>query len=138
MKMNKIIALISIGCLISCATMSQEQNCNSNDDEFLSVQESNLLNSLLEQSQEDFNFQGKKIAFITGNKGNKIISKSEYFNTCVNPWLNDGINPQIGLVKLTEEEKKQSGGYDALVFSWVKIFTKKQKKRIIKQLSQNE
>ena len=137
MTMNKIILLISI-TLISCTTMSQEQKISSKGYEELSIQESDLLNSLLEQSRDVFDFQGKKAAFITGSNGNKIISKSEYFSTCINPWLNDGITPQIGIVILSDEEKNQSGGYDAFVFSWVKIITNKQKKRIIKELSQNE
>jgi hypothetical protein len=45
------------------------------------------------------------------------LSKADYFNTCVNPWLSDGKTPQILMVELTGEEKNKSGGYDAFVLS---------------------
>lgn len=115
--------------------IEQIQSPNSDGDEMLSTQEAELLNSLLEQSRNTFDFHGKKIAFITGSSGSRILSKADYFNTCVNPWLADGKTPQILMVELTGEEKNKSGGYDAFVLSWVKVFTDKRKKKVIEQLS---
>lgn len=115
--------------------MPQEQNPNTNGDKMLSTQEAELLNFLLEKSRNTFDFQGKKIAFITGSSGSRVLSKADYFNTCVNPWLADGKTPQIFMVELTVSEKNNSGGYDAFVLSWVKVFTDKRKKKVIEQLA---
>jgi len=38
------------------------------------------------------------------------------------------------MVRLSENEKVKSGGYDVLVFSWVKAYSPGTKKRLIKQL----
>ncbi len=128
--------------LLSCKILPQKgieqiqiQSPNSNGDEMLSKQEAELLNSLLEQPRNTFDFHGKKIAFITGSSGSRILSKADYFRTCVNPWLAEGKTPQIFMVELTGEEKSKSDGYDAFVLSWVKVFTDKKKKKVIEQLS---
>lgn len=113
----------------------QTQSPKSNGDEMLSTQEAELLNSLLEQTRNTFDFHGKKVAFITGSSGSLILSKADFFSTCVNPWLEDGKTPQIFMVELTGEEKNKSGGYDAFVLSWVKVFADKRKKKIIERLS---
>ncbi len=116
----------------------QVQNPNTNGDEMLSTQEAELLNSLLENSRDTFDFHGKKIAFITGSSGSRVLSKADFFNTCVNPWLAKGDTPQIFMVLLTQGEKEKSGDYDAFVLSWVKVFTDRQKRRIIEKLATNE
>ena len=103
----------------------------------LNSYESAYFNVVFNENLNGFYFHGKKIAFITESSGTCIISKTEFFNTCINPWLAEGETPQIFMVKLTEEEKNKSGGYDVLVLSWVKVFTDKRKKIIIKQLSKN-
>lgn len=120
------------------AEQIQPQSSNLYGDEMLSTQEAELLNSLLEKSRNTFDFHGKKIAFITGSSGSFVLSKAEFFNTCVNPWLSDGKTPKIFMVELTEEEKNKSGGYDAFVLSWVKAFTEKRKKKLIEQLINNK
>ena len=102
---------------------------------FLNRQEVNLLNSLLEGKRDTFNFQNKKVAFITGSAGNNILPKDIYFKSAVQPWLDRGSKPAIMLVQLTKQEKSKSNGYDALVLSWVKTFTDRQKRRILKRLS---
>jgi hypothetical protein len=143
---SKIILLISF-TLLSCKSMPQQQkgteqvqvqNPNTNGDEMLSTQEAELLNSLLENSRDTFDFHGKKIAFITGSSGSRVLSKADFFNTCVNPWLAKGDTPQIFMVLLTQGEKEKSGDYDAFVLSWVKVFTDRQKRRIIEKLATNE
>jgi hypothetical protein len=140
--MINVILLISF-TLLSCKNMPQKHKeevqiqsiDTTNSSEMLSTQEAELLNSLLEKSRNAFDFHGKKIAFITGSSGSRILSKTDFFTTCVNPWLTKGDTPQIFMVALTGEEKNKSGGYDALVLSWVKVFTNRQKGKIIKALS---
>ncbi len=96
--------------------------------------ESKFLNVALKDNRDTLDFTNKKIAFVTGSNGGKLISKSDYFKTCVKPWTDKGSTPQIFFVRLTQEEKQKSGGYDVLVLSWVKLFTDKQKEKIIEQL----
>jgi len=116
----------------------QGQSPSTDGDEMLSKQEAELLNSLLETSRDTFDFQGKKIAFLTGSSGSRVLSRADFFNTCVNPWLAKGDTPQIFMALLTQGEKKKSGGYDAFVLSWVKVFTDRQKRKLIEKLATNE
>jgi hypothetical protein len=116
----------------------QVHNSTNNSNEMLTPKEAELLNFLLEKSRYSFDFHDKKVAFITGSSGNRILTKSDYFESCITPWLDKGEAPQIIMIELTEEEKNKSGGYDALVLSWVKYFTNKQKKKIIEQLARKE
>ena len=93
-----------------------------------------ILNSYLEESRGSFNFIDKKVGFITGKTGKKPVSKSEYFNETIKSWIDDNKKPQIFMVKLSDKEKAQSGGYDILVLSWVKIFSDKSQDLAIKHL----
>ena len=93
-----------------------------------------LLNSLLEETRSNFDFANKKVAFIIGSNGNTIVSKSDYFQNSVIPWIEEDSKPQIFMVRLTEDEKTKSGGYDVLVLSWVKIFTPKSQEKVITRL----
>jgi hypothetical protein len=100
----------------------------------LNKNEVELLNSLLNETRDDFNFTDKKVAFITGSNGGTIVSKSDYFQNSVIPWIQKDSEPQIFMIKLTEDEKLKSGGYDVLVLSWVKVFTPKTQEKVIRQL----
>ena len=104
------------------------------DNPTLNKNEVELLNSLLNDTRNDFNFTDKKVAFITGSNGRTIVSKSDYFQNSVIPWIEKDSEPQIFMIKLTEDEKLKSGGYDALVLSWVKVFTPKTQEKVIRQL----
>lgn len=104
------------------------------DNPILNKNEVELLNSLLNDTRDDFNFTDKKVAFITGSNGGTIVSKSNYFQNSVIPWIENDSEPQIFMVKLTEDEKLKSGGYDVLVLSWVKVFTPKTQEKVIRQL----
>ena len=106
-----------------------------NSSSTLNRQEVELLNLLLGEKRDTFNFQNKEVAFITGGTGNGILPKNVYFRSYVKPWLDKASKPQISIVQLTEEEKSKSNGYDVLVLSWVKMFTDKQRRRIVKRLS---
>lgn len=118
--------------------MAQFQEVARDKEDILSIQEADLLNSLIKQSQDTFDFHKKKVAFIIGSNGGRILTKAEYFQTCINPWIEEGEIPQVLIIELTAEEKRKSGGYDALVLSWVKVFTDKRKGKVIKQLSVNQ
>ena len=114
------------------AQMSDSLGINNNA--ILNENEVELLNSLLKKTREGFDFTDKKVAFITGSNGGTIVSKSDYFRNSVTSWIEKDSEPQIFMVKLTEDEKMKSGGYDVLVLSWVKVFTPKTKEKVIRQL----
>jgi hypothetical protein len=104
----------------------------------LNRKEIDFLNTSLKNSRDTFDFTNKKIAFVTGSSGGVLISKQKYFLTCVRPWADNGSLPQIAFVRLTNEEKQKSNGYDAIVMSWVKVYANKQRKKTIEQLNRNK
>lgn len=105
--------------------------------ELLSKEEAELLNRLLEETRGEYDLYGKNIAFITGSSGNKVISKVEFFDSCIYPWTTDHKNPSLMMLILSEEDHMASGGYDVLLLVWVKAFSKKQKNRIVQNLNED-
>jgi len=136
MKKIAIIILISFNSVV----LSQYTDSLGVDDtsDRLNKYEIEILNYFLNETQSNFDFKDKKIAFITGNSADRILTKKEYFDTCIIPWLKKDTKPQIFIEKLTPIEKIDSGGYDVLIMSWVKFFNKKKKKKIIKELKNHE
>ena len=123
--------------IVTCSNVFGQVN-NSlgiDDNPILTEIESKFFNELSIVKSDTFDFSFKKIAFITGNSGKLILSKSQYFKDCVKPWLDKGLIPQTSVIILTKEEKEKSGGYDAIILSWVKLFTNKQLKKTIYLLS---
>jgi hypothetical protein len=137
MKTIIIIIIIIITTFFFSIELSA-QNIDSlglDNSPFLNKDEVTLLNSLLEEQRNSLEFTNLKVAFITGSNGGTIVTKSDYFKNSVIPWIKDKLEPQIFMVKLTKEEKEQSGGYDVFVLSWVKVFTSKTQEKIIEQLN---
>lgn len=104
--------------------------------EALNMQEAERLNTLLDRSRGTFDFQGKRAAFITSSAGNRILAKADYFGDGQADSISYNQAPQISMVELTRDEKNRSGGYDVLVLCYVKVFTDRQKRRIIERLSE--
>jgi hypothetical protein len=102
--------------------------------EIFSREETEFLNDALKDSRDTFDFTDKHIAFVTGSMGNRLLSRQKYFETIVDPMRAKGDKPQISMIQLTEAEKKKSGGYDAIVFSWTKVLTNKQRRKLIARL----
>ncbi len=130
----KTILLAAISFITTNLFGQMPDSLGMNDKPVLNRQESTLLNSFLKTNQHGFDFAGKRIAFVTGGTGGKIMVKSYYFKTYIKPWVDKGSSPQCFVVRLTEEEKLKSGGYDAIALTWVKLFTNKQRRKIITRL----
>lgn len=142
-RLSLIIAIFLFGCKMfprdKDKPLSMDAVKVNSGEDTLSIQEAKLLNSFLKKSSQDtVNFTGKKVVFITGSSGNRILSKSNFFDTCINPWIEDNEVPQLSVVFLTQPEKEKSGGYDMFVLSWVKYFSNRQKNKIIEQLAKNK
>ncbi|HUX53289.1 MAG TPA: hypothetical protein VMV56_02615 [Williamwhitmania sp.] len=117
-------------------------SCGINSNANLTLHESEYLNDYLKDSRETFDFSGKKIIFVTYPSGNRIGTKSEYFSE-IRKWNleNKDVvaaenNKKIAttLIVLTEKEKIESGGYDAILTYWVKFLTDNRRKKIIQQI----
>ncbi|MBT9392580.1 hypothetical protein KLP40_05330 [Hymenobacter sp. NST-14] len=134
----KTLTLIVLSTITGNAFAQSTDSLGIDNDLILNRQEVEFLNSFLKNSRDTFNFKNKKIAFATGNSGSILISKQKYFTNYIKPWVDKDLPPQIFFVRLTPEETKKSNGYDAIVMSWVKLFTNKRKNIIIKKLGRNE
>lgn len=105
--------------------------CGLDNNSKLNNYEAVFLNNYIE-NRNDFDFNNKKILFVTGSGGGKISSKKEYFNN-VKEWREKhGGKVQTSLETLSVEESKLYE-YDAIVLYWVKIFTPKLKKEVLER-----
>ena len=138
--MTKYTILILL-ILSSSIQKVQSQNLDSlgfNDSPLLNQFESEYFNEVFKDQRGDFNFNQAKAIFVTGNSGKEIVRKEEYFNRLVKPWLIKNNKPQTFFKILTQKEKIKSGGYDVIILSWVKVFTKRKQKRIIRKTSKKK
>ena len=136
MQMIKYI-ILTLLTLSSFIQTIQSQNLDSlgiDDSPYLNQFESEYFNEILKDQRENFSFNNAKAIFVTGNSGKKIIQKKEYFNGLIKPWLIKNNKPQTFFIFLNEKEKAKSGGYDIIILSWVKVFTKRKQKRIIRKM----
>ncbi len=102
----------------------------------LNEQEGRFLDSLLQVQRKGFYFTNKRISFIYGGStGNAFQSKSAFFSKSVLPWTTKGETPALLLITLTETEKQASGGYDALVVAWAKVFPRWRKEKMLRKLA---
>ncbi len=134
--MKTLIIIITLFCSIGLSA----QNIDSlglDNSPFLNKDEAILLNSLLEEQRDSIDFVNLKVAFIVGSGGRTIVTKSDYFKNSVAPWIKNNSKPQISMILLTEKEKENSGGYDVLVFSWVKVYNPQKQYLIIEELNKN-
>lgn len=119
--------------LISINVFGQNLSaCGINNNPKLTQTESEFLNKYMtEDNKQHFDFTNKKVIFITGNNGHQFGTKTNYFNQIKE--RNQQINNEkiaTWVVKLTKEEQLASG-YDVIVTYWVKILTKKRKRKIL-------
>jgi hypothetical protein len=119
--MRKVICFIFI--LTVQYSLSQEMSidsCGLNDEALLNKYESIYFNETFEKQRDGFQFEGKRIAFFEGNFGRNRNTKSEYFERWGRGWYLEESNLADMIVILTEQEKSDSGGYDAILVSWSK------------------
>jgi len=132
--------LLSLLFAFSVIQLAKAQNrLGLNDSPVLTEQEGHFLDSLLRGQRGRFDFPTKHVAFLYGGStGNAFQPKSAFFHQNVLPWTTTGRTPALRLIKLTEAEKEASGGYDALVVAWAKVFTSRQKEKMLTRLAHQE
>lgn len=118
-----VINLLLFGNIAICQNLD---SLGSNDNSLLNSSESSFLNIQLEQQRQrlKLDFSGKQIGFATGHgpKNYGILSKSEFFKEAKDFYNSTNTHlSNLILVVFTEQEKQESGGYDAVVVSWSKF-----------------
>lgn len=107
--------------------------CGIDNNPKLTKSESKYLNRYLNEKRNGFDFNDKKVIFITGNSGNRIGTKKEYFDY-IKEWNEKNSKVATGIDILTNEQKLESGGYDIILSYWVKVLTEKRKKKILTEI----
>jgi len=100
--------------------------------------QADILNSFFKFDKDKFDFNDKKVLFLTGSTGKTIVSKDVFFKnygTIIS--LKEKIIP-VSYIILSKEEKEYSNGIDILVLAYVKHFKEKDKKKILEKLSNFE
>ena len=129
MKKTKTIILL----LVSIHSFGQNlEECGIDNNPELTQMESEYLNSYLTENRNGFDFKNKKVLFITGPSGFKVGTKKEYFDD-IKKWNKKGGKIATWIVELNEKEQVESS-YDVMVTYWVKVFTKRQKRKILNQI----
>ncbi|WP_071147564.1 hypothetical protein [Bacteroides ihuae] len=83
--------------------------------------ESDYFNMIFKDSRKDFDFEGKKVGFVTGSTGKRISNKHDYFDIEKKRFLHT-YSPNGGILYLFDEsQKEKSGGYDAVIAYWCKV-----------------
>lgn len=132
MKTLFTIAFLLINVHIYCQSIP---GCGLDSTPLLNVEESQFLQRYLQPVAGDFDFSNKKVAFVEGPAGRNLSDKMQYFKK-IEERLDDSKVVSM-VIPLTPEEKEASGGYDAIITSWVKVFSKRSKKKVIKKLSKS-
>ena len=130
MNTTLTIILILISINLSGQNLSE---CGIDNNPKLTQSESEFLNEYMtDYNKQNFDFTNKKVIFVTGNSGNKIGTKSTYFDEIKQRNQTDD-KIATWFVKLTEEEQIQSG-YDVIVTYWVKVITERRKRKILNEI----
>jgi hypothetical protein len=126
--------LTVVFCLIAGSCFGQGlDSCGLDSNPILNDYEAVYLNAYFKDAKKGFDFMGKRIAFVTGSLGSEIGTKSEYFKD-VKTWASHNHKVADDLIVFTEDERLQSGGYDAIVAYWTKVGSGLNHKKIIKKL----
>jgi len=142
----KNLITITFALLFSFAgfcQISKVQECGLDEFATLNKAEASYFNEVFIDRRGDFDFNDKVIAYFTGSSGKVISSKSAYFHTVKRPQNNvDDVHAwqaeSTQLVFLSDEEKAQAGGYDAILVFWSMIQVEgKRQAKLIKKLKEH-
>lgn len=133
--MKKHFLIFGLLCLSLDSTAQDLEKCGLDDNPVLTENEAVFLNKYFEEYGIDF--KGKKVAYVTRPSGTLIRGKKMFFRH-VKEWKegNDRISAQVET--LTEEERKKSGEYDIIITFWVKQFTERRMRKILRELDEIE
>jgi len=130
MKIIGTLILLLISLNIFGQNLSE---CGIDNNPKLTQAESEYLNAYLTEKRNGFDFNDKKVIFVTENSGNRIGTKKEYFDY-IKKWNEKDSKVATGIDILTTDQKLESDGYDVIVTYWVKVLTEKRKKKILTEI----
>lgn len=133
MRLPYIIFFIFI-LLANQSLFGQQQDGAVDQNQILSDEEANLLNDYFDKQRADFDFRNKKVVFVSGSTGTRFITKQKYFAD-IQRSIEANSEVVSSLIVLNENERIESGHYDAIVTAWVKVLTPKRRRIIIRELS---
>ena len=107
------------------------------DNPILTKSESEYFNRAFKDGKANYDFTNLKVGFFFGNNGARIQTKKQYFDLVKNRLGNCSSASNDFVIKLTKEEKLESGGFDFIIVSWSKIIPT-DKERLIKELKDKE
>ena len=84
-----------------------------------------------------FDFNNKMIGFFIGNNGSSIQTKKEYFDRLKERLSHNYSASMDILIVLTEEQKIESGGFDAIIVSWSKLMVRGATQKMIGKLRES-
>lgn len=103
-------------------SMEQTYRADASDILLLNPMEGAYLNKIFETTRKDFDFTNKKIGFFTGSSGNKKSNKDYYFDMYKKHLTNENYPCDNGTLYIfTDDQKEESGGYDAAIVYWSKF-----------------
>ncbi|MDG1475737.1 MAG: hypothetical protein P8Q14_01185 [Vicingaceae bacterium] len=103
----------------------------------LNEAEYKLLDTIFQKKRKTFSFNKKKVAFIQGHSFTDVVTKSEFFKRHIYSHIEKGIKFNILYMILTENQKKDSGGFDVIIYQTPKIMKKNQLKTNLGKLKSN-
>jgi hypothetical protein len=103
-------------------------------DSILTDLEANFFNNKFKDKRKDFDFRKCKIGFFAGNYGSQLSSKKKYFDKYKDRISHNYLGSSDDLLILTEEQKVELKGYDAIIVSWSKILVSKPTDTMIKKI----
>lgn len=112
-------------------------NCGLDNNPALTDDEAAFLNAYFgEDENEGFDFKGKKVLIVNGANGFRFETKAEYFRDIRRRLEESAMPVATTPIQLTEMEKIQSGGYDAVITHWLnEPLTKEKRRNIIARLA---
>jgi len=111
-------------------------NCGLDNNPALTDDEAAFLNAYFGEDENEFDFKGKKVLIVSGKQGLRIENKVDYFKDIKQRLEETGLPVATIPLPLTEMEKIQSGGYDAVITHWVdEPMTKEKRRSIIAKLA---
>lgn len=114
------------------------EKCGLDNSPSLTDEEAAFLNEYFsENERKGFDFTGKKILILGGSAGSSLRSKTDYFKSIKERLAKTTLPIASNPYPFTEEEKRLSGGYDAVLTFWTKVpMTPDKKKRIIRRVAE--
>lgn len=136
--MRSALLLFTVTILFALPGFCQDSSTFGKDNKpQLTLDESKYFDSLFVHQKGSFEFKGKKVGFIDGQDKPEIISKNKFFIYYVLPYSLKGVRPPLFLILLTEDEQNKSGGYTALITTYITSLNEKKKKKTFQQLKES-